>query len=153
MDKVKNYTKIIIFTFSIFGFIDLLINPKGIEFLNSDLNKITSLLTIICLTILTSKEILKYRLKISLKILNGIKILILTLFLIYLDFFLKKFNFIQNIEFIIVAYHTLPIVFILNDLLTKKIVPKYLTILGTTLIIPTLIYFCCIYKPYEAYWN
>jgi hypothetical protein len=109
MNKVKYYIKILIFSISIIGFLDLLINPKPIGFLNSNLNLLTSLLTIFALTTLTAKEILKTRFKISEMVLKGIKIVLLFLFLIYLNVFLKQFNFEQNVEYIIVFYHTLPI--------------------------------------------
>jgi len=151
MNKAKYYIKVLIFSISIFGFLDLLINPKPIGFLNSSLNLLTSLLTIFGLTILTAKEILKTRFKISEKVLNGIKIVLLILFLIYLNVFLKQFNFEQNVEYIIVFYHTLPIIYILNDLIKEKVKPKYLAILGIIFLIPTLIYFGFIYEAYEAY--
>jgi hypothetical protein len=151
MNKVKYYIKILIFSISILGFLDLLINPKPIGFLNSNLNLLTSLLTIFALTTLTAKEILKTRFKISEMVLKGIKIVLLFLFLIYLYVFLKQFNFEQNVEYIIVFYHTLPIIYILNDLITEKVKSKYLAILGIILLIPTLIYFGFIYESYEAY--
>ena len=151
MKKAKYYIKILIFSISILGFLDLLINPKPIGFLNSNLNLLTSLLTIFGLTILTAKEILKTWFKISEKVLNGIKIVLLILFLIYLNVFLKQFNFEQNVEYIIVFYHTLPIIYILNDLITEKIKQKYFAILGIIFLIPTLIYFGFIYEAYEAY--
>jgi hypothetical protein len=151
MNKAKYYIKILIFSISILGFLDLLINPKPIGFLNSNLNLLTSLLTIFGLITLTAKEILKTRFKISEKVLNVIKIVLLILFLIYLNVFLKQFNFEQNVEYIIVFYHTLPIIYMLNDLITEKVKSKYLAILGIILLIPTLIYFGFIYESYEAY--
>lgn len=151
MNKAKYYIKILIFSISILGFLDLLINPKPIGFLNTNLNLLTSLSTIFGLTILTAKEILKTRFKIPEKVLNGIKIVLLILFLIYLNVFLKQFNFEQNVEYIIVFYHTLPIIYILNDSITEKIRPKYFAILGIIFLIPTLIYFGFIYEAYEAY--
>ena len=153
MKKTKSYIKIIIFTISILGFFDLFINPKPFEFLNSKLNLATSILTIIGLTILTFKEIRKDKFKISDKLLNGIKIVLLFLFLIYLNVFLKRFNFIQKVDYIIVVILTLPIVWILNELLSGKFKAKYLAIIGLIFLVPTLIYFGFIYEPYEAYSN
>jgi hypothetical protein len=76
---------------------------------------------------------------------------LLILLLIYLNVFLKQFNFVQNVEYIIVFYHTLPIIYILNDLITEKVKPKYFAVLGIIFLIPTLIYFGFIYEAYEAY--
>lgn len=153
MKKTKSYIKIIIYIISILGFLDLLINPKPIEFFDSNLNLVASILTIIGLTILTLKEIRKDKFGISNKLINGIRIALLILFLIYINAFLKRFNFTQSVEYIIVIYHTLPVIFILNDLTLKKIKSKYLAIWGMILLIPTLIYFGFVYEPYEGYWN
>jgi hypothetical protein len=153
MKKSIPYIKIIIFWFSILGFLDLLIYPKMIGFLGSKLNLITSTLTIIGLAILIFNEFLKDKFKISEKVLMGIKVVLLIFILTYLNVFLKLFDFTQDTEYIIVTYLTLPIIFILKDLLSDKIKSKYLATLGLLLLIPTLIYFVYFYEPSEEFWN
>jgi hypothetical protein len=151
MQKTKIYIKILIYVLSILGFIDLIINPKPFHFLGTKLNFATSLLTIIGLIILTLKEIFNDRFKISEKLLNGIKIGILILFLIYLNVFLKWFTFVGYVDYIVVTYLTLPIIFILKDIIPDIIKSKYVTIIGILLLLPTLIYFEFYYETYEDY--
>ncbi len=151
MRKTKNYIKTLIYVLSVLGFLDLLVNPKSFHYLSSKWNLITSLLAIIGLTILTFKEILKTRFKISERILIAIKTAILILFLIYLNVFLKWFNFVGYVDYLVVTYLTLPIIFILKDLIPSNIKSKYLASLGIVLLLPTLIYFGFIYETYEAY--
>ncbi|WAC02160.1 hypothetical protein N7U66_20695 [Lacinutrix neustonica] len=151
MQKTKKYIKILIFVISILGFLDLIINPKPFHFLGTKLNFATSLLSIIGLLILTLKEILNDRFQISEKILSGIKIGILILFLIYLNVFLKWFTFVGYVDYIVVTYLTLPIIFILRDIIPDTIKSKNLTLIGFLLLLPTLIYFGLFYEAYEDY--
>jgi uncharacterized membrane protein len=151
MQKTKKYIKVLIYVISILGFFDLLINPKPFHFLGTKLSFITSLLTIIGLLILNLKEILNDKFKISEKILNGIKIGILILFLIYLNVFLKWFSFVGYVDYIVVTYLTLPIIFILKDIIPNTIKSKYLTLIGISILLPTLIYFGLFYEAYEDY--
>ncbi|MFC3972606.1 hypothetical protein [Maribacter confluentis] len=151
MQKTKKYIKILIFVISTLGFLDLIINPKPFHFLGTKLNFATSLLTIIGLLILTLKEILNDRFQISEKILSGIKIGILMLFLIYLNVFLKWFTFVGYVEYVVVTYLTLPIIFILKDIMPDTIKSKYLILIGILILLPTLIYFGFFYESYEDY--
>ena len=151
MQKKKKYIKILIFVISILGFLDLIINPKPFHFLGTKLNFATSLLTIIGLLILTLKEILNNRFQISEKILNGIKIGILILFLIYLNVFLKWFTFVGYVDYVVVTYLTLPIIFILREFIPDKIKSRNLTLIGILLLLLTLIYFEFFYETYEDY--
>ena len=136
---------------STLGFLDLIINPKPFHFLGAKLNIATSLLTIIGLFILTLKEILKDRFKISEKFLIGIKIGILILFLIYINVFLKRFTFVDYVDYVVVTYLTLPIIVILKHIIPKTIKSKYLPLIGILMLLPTLIYFGFFYEAYEDY--
>ncbi len=136
---------------SILGFIDLIMNPKPFHYLGTKLNFATSFLTVIGLLILTLKEVLNDRFKISEKILSSIKIGILILFLIYLNVFLKWFTFVDYVDYVVVIYLTLPIIFILKDIIPNTIKSKYLTLIGILLLLPTLIYFGFFYEAYEDY--
>lgn len=65
-----------------------------------------------------------------------------------------NFNFNQEIEFLIVLMFSIPIPFIVSELITKyKINKSYILLFGLVLIITTAIYFKFVYVPYEDYWN
>lgn len=149
--NTKKYIKILIFVISTLGFLDLIINPKSFHFLVTKLNISTSLLTIIGLFILTLKEILNDRFKISEKFLSGIEIGILILFLIYLNVFLKWFTFVGYVDYVVLTYLTLPIIFILKEIMPDTIKSKYLTLIGILMLLPTLIFFGFFYEAYEDY--
>ena len=150
-EKTNKYIKILIYALSIIGFIGLIINPKPFHFLGTKLNFATSLLAIIGLIILALKEVFNDKFKIPQKVLKGIKIGILILFLIYLNVFLKWFTFVKYVNYIVVTYLTLPIIFILKDFIPNTIKSKYLTLIGVLLLLPALIYFGFYYEAYESY--
>lgn len=151
MHKTKKYIKVLIYVLSILGFLDLIVNPKPFHYLSTKFNLATSILTIIGLIILTLKETFYNRFKVSEKVLRGIKIGILILFLIYLNVFLKWFTFVGYVDYIVVTYLTLPIIFILKDIIPDNAKSKYLAIIGILLLLPTLIYFGVFYEDYEDY--
>ncbi len=151
MQKTKRYIKILIYGLSILGFLDLIINPKPFHFLGTKLNFATAFLTIIGLIFIVKKEIFKEKLNVSKKLLTGINIGVLILFLIYLNVFLKWFTFVDKVDYIVVTYLTLPIIFILKDIIPDIMKSRHLTLIGITLLVPTLFYFGFFYKAYENY--
>lgn len=148
---MKKNIKIIVFIISIVGFSDFFINPRSIWNLNTKWNFLLSLLIAVCLSILVLREILKDKIKISDKLLTVVKVMVLILLLIYLNVLLKQFNFIQKTEYVIIAILTLPVPWILNELLVENINVRYLAIGGVFFLATTLSYFEFVYEPYEAY--
>lgn len=151
MQKTKKYLKLLIYALSIIGFLDLIVSPKPFHYLSTKLNLVTSILAVIGLSILMLKEVFNEKIKISEKIMSGIKIGVIILFLIYLNVFLKWFTFVGYVEYVVVTYLTFPIVLILKDIIPDNIKSKYLALFGVLLLFPTLMYFGFFYETYEDY--
>ena len=148
MYKFVKYIKVLVFILAIISFIDILINPKGIQYTDSNLNIIpnyfrlfTAFGIIIILSLLTIYELFKN--KINKNYHSLLLILRLTFIgLIYFDInhFLKIFYFQQFSEYIITSLHTLPFIFIGKDLIKSiKMKSEYFLFTGLVMIIPTLL--------------
>lgn len=162
MDKFLKYLKIVVFLIAMWGFFDLLINPKGIQYADSNLNIIpnyfriiTASLILISLGLLILYDLLKNRINNNhYPIVLALRFLFLLLMYFDINYFLKIFSFHETTEYIIIILYTLPVVFVVKDLIQSlNFKTKHLALLGFILTIPTLIYFQAIYEPYEDYWN
>lgn len=108
-----------------------------------------SLFTIIANEITENKSTIKIK---KFKIPALLVFLICSLLILNELFF--SFNFNQRIDFLVAILFSIPIPFIVNELITtSKINKTYILLLSLILTIPTVLYFEFIYKPYEGYWN
>ncbi len=105
-----------------------------------------SLFTIIANEITENKSTIKIK---KFKIPALLVFLICSLLILNELFF--SFNFNQRIDFLVAILFSIPIPFIVNELITtSKINKTYILLLSLILTIPTVLYFEFIYKPYEG---
>ncbi len=149
MLKLFKFIKISVFIIAIISFSGFLVYPKHIGYLTARLNIINAILIMLCLAALVVNEVMDVEFRKS--IVLNIKYILFIFLFSYLFIFLQKYIFTQKGEYIILTAFTFPLFFIYNDLFFNKINPGKSIILGTLLLIPTLIYFNFIYVPYESY--
>jgi uncharacterized membrane protein len=155
---LKKYIKIIIYILCGIAYSDLIFNPqKGFHFI-SFFDKIQIPIVILLLSSLITiivNEIPENKFKTKIekfKIPSMITFLICSLLILNEVFF--NFHFNQEIEFLIALIFSIPIPFIVSELITtSKINKTYFLLFGLILTITTAIFFKFVYEPYEDYWN
>jgi hypothetical protein len=155
---LRKYIKTIVYTFCGIAYSDLIFNPKKgfhfIPFFNKIQIPIVILLILSLFTIIVSElPQNKFSSKIEKLIRPSFFIFLICSLLIFNEIFFV-FNFNQGIEFIVTVILSIPIPFIISDLIvSSKIKNIYVLFFGLLLTISTVIYFHFFYTTYEDYWN
>ncbi len=155
---MKKYIKIIVYILCGIAYSDLIFNPqKGFHFIPffAEIQVPIVILLLLSLFIITANKIPENKFKTKIekfKILSMITFLICSLLILNEIFFNFRFN--QGIDFLIVLTFSIPIPFIVSELIIRtKINKTFILLFGLILTITTSIYFKLIYVPYEDYWN
>lgn len=155
---MKKYIKSLVFTFCGIAYSDLIFFPKkGFHFIPF-FNKIQIpivILLLISLLVIIATEIPenKFSSKINKFKKPSLLFFLISSLLIFNEIFFS-FNFNQGFEFFIIAIFSIPIPFIVSDLIIPfEIKNIYILLIGLFLTISTIIYFQFIYTRYEDYWN